>query len=137
MFSDRTRSRTHQLILIGGDRGEDRLREYESLVLLLLKIGDMEIVVVGLPATDQMYPRLVSVHRVQHDLKIENRRSWRERHTVDRQPDVPESRVRLIGSLSHVRIPMIYAVLIREFPGNNRERRINPVPRTLTGDDGL
>lgn len=62
---------THQLILVGSHRGEDRLGEYERFMLLLLKIGYTKIVVVRLSTAYQMYPRLISVHRIQNDLKIE------------------------------------------------------------------
>lgn len=39
---------THQLILVGSHSGENRLGEYERLVLLLLKLGYAKIVVVRL-----------------------------------------------------------------------------------------
>lgn len=60
---------THQLILIRRDGGENGLREDERLVLLLLEVGDVQAAVVGVPTPDQVYPRLIPVHRVQHDLQ--------------------------------------------------------------------
>lgn len=71
----------HQLILVGSHRGEDRLGEYERFMLLLLKIGYTKIVVVRLPTPYQMYPRLISVHRIQNDLKIEEKK---EKKTAER-----------------------------------------------------
>lgn len=66
---------THQLILVGSHRGENRLGEHERLVLLLLKLGYAKIVVVRLSTPYQMYPRLISVHRVENDLKEKKKNS--------------------------------------------------------------
>lgn len=60
---------THQLILIRRDGGENGLREDKRLVLLLLEVGDVQAAVVGVSTADQVYSRLIPVHRVQHDLQ--------------------------------------------------------------------
>lgn len=62
-------NRSHQLILVGRDRGEDRLGEDERFVFLFSEIADLEIVVVRLLASHQMYSGLILVHRVQNDLQ--------------------------------------------------------------------
>lgn len=38
-------------------------------MLLLLKVADVQAAVVGVSTTDQVYPRLIPVHRVEHDLQ--------------------------------------------------------------------
>lgn len=60
---------THQLILIRRDGGENGLREDKRLVLLLLKVADVQAAVVGVSTANQVYPRLIPVHRVEHDLQ--------------------------------------------------------------------
>lgn len=62
-------SETYELILIGGDSGEYGLREYEGLVRLLLEVHD-RLRRARVRPLHQMDPRLVLVHRVQHQLQI-------------------------------------------------------------------
>lgn len=69
LYINRLLFRTHQLILIGRDGGENGLREDKRLVLLLLQVGDVQAAVVGVSTADQVYPRLIPVHRVEHDLQ--------------------------------------------------------------------
>lgn len=57
-----------KLVLVGGDRGEDRFREDEGPVLLLFQIGDWTRAM--LSPFDQVNPWLIAMHGVQHDLKI-------------------------------------------------------------------
>jgi hypothetical protein len=54
------------LILIGRDCGEDGLRENVSAIFFSLEVGDWSSV---FPPLDEMYPRLVAVHGIKHDLK--------------------------------------------------------------------
>lgn len=58
---------THELILIGGNSGEDALREYERLEFLLFEVGDGRIDGTLSPQ-HQVDARLVLVHRIQHQL---------------------------------------------------------------------
>lgn len=62
-------SETYELILIGGDSGEYGLREYEGLVRLLLEVHD-RLGRTRVRPLHQVDPRLVLVHRVQHQLQI-------------------------------------------------------------------
>lgn len=61
-------SETYELILIGGDSGEYRLWEYEGLVRFLLEVRYW-LGVARLRSLHQVNPRLVFVHRVQHQLE--------------------------------------------------------------------
>jgi len=60
---------THQLILICRDSGENGLRKDKRLMLFLLKVGDMHAAVVSVSTTNQVYPRLIPVHRIQYNLQ--------------------------------------------------------------------
>lgn len=53
---------TYQLILISRDGREHSFWEHERPVLFRVQVGHHA------PPFDQMYPRLISVHRVQDDL---------------------------------------------------------------------
>ena len=61
---------TDQLVLVGGDGGEDRLREHPALVAVAADVGDAAGAGHPRPALQQhqVQPRLELVHRVQHDL---------------------------------------------------------------------
>ena len=61
-------SETYELILIGGDSGEYRLWEYEGLVRFLLEVRYW-LGGARLRSLHQVNPRLVFVHRVQHQLE--------------------------------------------------------------------
>lgn len=39
-------------------------------MLLLLEVGDVQAAVVGVSTADQVYPRLIPVHRVQYNLAV-------------------------------------------------------------------
>lgn len=60
---------TYELILIGGDSGEYGLREYEGLVRFLLEVC-YRLGRARVRPLHQVDPRLVFVHRVQHQLQI-------------------------------------------------------------------
>lgn len=62
-------SETYELILIGGDSGEDGLREYEGLVGLLLEVHD-RFRRARVRPFHQVDSRLVLVHGVEHQLQI-------------------------------------------------------------------
>jgi len=61
---------TYQLILISRDCCKDRLWENICTILFSLKVGDRAAM---FPPLDEVYPRLVPVHGVQHDLKPEEK----------------------------------------------------------------
>lgn len=66
-FFSTTRTReiiTHQLVLIGGHRCKNRLREDECLVLFVLEVYDLSWCTFG--SLHEMYSWLVFVHRVQN-----------------------------------------------------------------------
>lgn len=54
-------NKTYKLILIGGDGGENGLREYEGLVWLTLKILN-GVLGARVRSFNQMYTRLILVH---------------------------------------------------------------------------
>ena len=63
---------TYQLVLIGGDCGENRLREDVRAKLFMIEIADGQLAAVVTELVvaqfDQMDARLVLVHRVEDDL---------------------------------------------------------------------
>lgn len=61
--------KTDQLILIRRDSGEDDLRKNKRLMLFVLEIGDFPIATVGVSTKNQVYPRLIPMHRVEHNLQ--------------------------------------------------------------------
>lgn len=67
-------SETYELILIGGDSGEYRLWEYEGLVWFLFEVC-YRLGGARLRSLHQVNPRLIFVHRVQHQLEIVTSRS--------------------------------------------------------------
>lgn len=67
-------SETYELILIGGDSGEYRLWEYEGLVRFLFEVC-YRLGGARLRSLHQVNPRLIFVHRVQHQLEIVTSRS--------------------------------------------------------------
>lgn len=60
------RAGTHQLVLVGSDRCENRLWEDERPELLRLQVEQRGRVVLLL---DDVHPGLVLMHRVQNDLQ--------------------------------------------------------------------
>lgn len=60
------RAGTHQLVLVGSDRRENRLWEDERPELLRLQVEQRGRVVLLL---DDVHPGLVLMHRVQNDLQ--------------------------------------------------------------------
>ena len=65
-------SSTHQLVLVGGDGGEDGLGEDVGAVLLLVQVRDGAAVLAPL---DEVDARLVPVHRVEHDLQHKHKQN--------------------------------------------------------------
>ena len=63
---------TYQLVLVGRDSGEDRLREDVGAELFALQIDDGTGRVAFHPP-DNVNSRLVAVHRIQDDLHIKTR----------------------------------------------------------------
>ena len=61
---------SHQLVLVGGHRGEDCLGEHPSLVVVLVQVGDVVHRAGGGVHSDQVNPGLELVHGVQHDLPV-------------------------------------------------------------------
>ena len=59
----------YQLILIGGDCGENRFWKDKGAMQLIFDIVNRTVEGLRVAAKDEMNSRLITVHRVEHDLR--------------------------------------------------------------------